>query len=36
VTKVRFTHSNLWNEEAVRDHEDGWGKVFDNLERELA
>ena len=35
VTKVRFTHSNLWNEEAVRDHEDGWGKVFDNLEREL-
>lgn len=36
VTNVRFTHSNLWNEEAVRDHEDGWGKVFDNLERELA
>ena len=35
VTNVRFTHSNLWNEEAVRDHEDGWGKVFDNLEREL-
>ena len=34
-TNVRFTHSNLWNEEAVRDHEDGWGKVFDNLEREL-
>jgi uncharacterized protein YndB with AHSA1/START domain len=36
VTKVQFTHSNLWNEEAVRDHEDGWGKVFDNLERDLA
>jgi len=36
MTKVLFTHSNLWNEEAVRDHEDGWGKVFDNLERTLA
>ena len=35
VTTLRFTHSNLWNKEAVRDHEDGWGKVFDNLERAL-
>lgn len=36
ATKVRFTHENLWNEETVRDHEDGWNKLFDNLERELA
>ena len=35
-TTVEFTHSHLWDEEAVRDHEDGWGKVFDNLERTLA
>jgi uncharacterized protein YndB with AHSA1/START domain len=35
-TTVRFTHSNLWSEESVREHEDGWGKVFDNLERVLA
>ncbi len=34
-TVVRFTHSNLWDEEAVRSHEDGWGKAFDNLERVL-
>jgi len=36
VTLVRFTHSDLWNEQAVRDHEDGWGTCFDNLERVLA
>jgi uncharacterized protein YndB with AHSA1/START domain len=35
VTTVRFTHSNLWDEEAVRSHEEGWGKAFDNLERTL-
>jgi uncharacterized protein YndB with AHSA1/START domain len=35
ATAVRFTHSHLWDEEAVRSHEDGWGKVFDNLERVL-
>ena len=35
-TTVLFTHSNLWNEEVVRDHEDGWNKCFDNLERALA
>jgi activator of Hsp90 ATPase-like protein len=33
ATVVRFTHSGLWDEEAVRSHEDGWGKCFDNLER---
>ena len=35
ATRVRFTHSGLWNEEAVRSHEDGWGKAFDDLERAL-
>jgi uncharacterized protein YndB with AHSA1/START domain len=35
VTTVRFTHSGLWNEEAVRSHEDGWGGAFANLERAL-
>ena len=36
VTTVRFSHSGLWDEEALRSHEDGWGKCFDNLERALA
>ena len=35
TTTVRFTHSGLWDEEAVRSHEGGWGRVFDNLGREL-
>jgi uncharacterized protein YndB with AHSA1/START domain len=35
TTTVRFVHSGLWDEEAVRGHEDGWGKVFAKLEREL-
>lgn len=35
VTMVRFAHSSLWDEEAVRSHEYGWGKVFDNLQRTL-
>jgi uncharacterized protein YndB with AHSA1/START domain len=35
ITTVRFTHSGLWDEEAVRSHEDGWGKVFDNLKHTL-
>jgi uncharacterized protein YndB with AHSA1/START domain len=35
TTTVRFTHSGLWDEEAVRSHEGGWGRVLDNLEREL-
>ena len=33
VTTVRFTHRNLWNEEAVRSHEEGWSAAFDNLAR---
>jgi uncharacterized protein YndB with AHSA1/START domain len=36
VTTVRFTHSGLWSEEAVRDHTGGWHRCFDNLERTLA
>jgi uncharacterized protein YndB with AHSA1/START domain len=36
VTTVRFTHRDLWDEEAVRSHEDGWGRLFDNLARTLA
>jgi uncharacterized protein YndB with AHSA1/START domain len=35
ATLVRFTHSDLWDEEAVRSHEDGWTQAFDNLERVL-
>ena len=35
ATIVRFAHSGLRDEEEVRSHEDGWGKVFDNLERTL-
>ena len=35
ITTVRFTHRDLWDEEAVRSHEGGWGKAFDNLERTL-
>jgi uncharacterized protein YndB with AHSA1/START domain len=35
ITTVRFTHSGLWDEEAVRSHEDGWRKLFDSLERAL-
>jgi uncharacterized protein YndB with AHSA1/START domain len=34
-TKVRFTHSNLRDEERARDHEEGWTTCFDNLERAL-
>jgi uncharacterized protein YndB with AHSA1/START domain len=35
VTTVRFTHSGLWDEEAVRSHERGWSTCFDNLQRTL-
>jgi uncharacterized protein YndB with AHSA1/START domain len=33
VTTVRFTHRGLWDEEAVRSHEDGWSRMLDKLER---
>ena len=35
ITTVRLTNSDLWSEEAVRSHEEGWGGAFDNLERML-
>jgi uncharacterized protein YndB with AHSA1/START domain len=35
VTTVRFTHRDLWSEEAVASHEEGWGVAFDNLARVL-
>ena len=35
VTTVRFTHSGLLNEEAIRSHDYGWNRAFDNLERTL-
>jgi uncharacterized protein YndB with AHSA1/START domain len=35
-TLVRFSHSGLWDEEAVRGHESGWSRCFDNLERALS
>jgi uncharacterized protein YndB with AHSA1/START domain len=35
VTTVSFTHSGLWDEEAVRSHAVGWGRLFDTLEGEL-
>jgi uncharacterized protein YndB with AHSA1/START domain len=34
-TTVRFTHSNLEDQEAVRSREGGWTTCFDNLERIL-
>jgi uncharacterized protein YndB with AHSA1/START domain len=35
ITTVSFTHSGLWDEEAVRSHEEGWGRMLDNLKRIL-
>ncbi|HEV2844139.1 MAG TPA: SRPBCC domain-containing protein [Thermoanaerobaculia bacterium] len=32
ATHVRFTHSDLQDEESVRSHEGGWSNAFDNLE----
>jgi glutathione S-transferase len=34
-THVTFSHQNLWNEEAVRNHREGWTAALDNLERVL-
>jgi uncharacterized protein YndB with AHSA1/START domain len=31
ATRVRFTHSGLWDEASVRSHEGGWGRILDNL-----
>ncbi len=35
ITTVSFSHSGLWDEEAVRSHTGGWTRCFDNLERAL-
>jgi uncharacterized protein YndB with AHSA1/START domain len=35
VTTVRFQHSDLWDEEAVRSHRYGWENAFENLSRAL-
>jgi uncharacterized protein YndB with AHSA1/START domain len=35
VTTVSFTHSGLWDEEAVRNHRRGWSNVLDSLKRSL-
>jgi uncharacterized protein YndB with AHSA1/START domain len=35
ATTVRFTHSGLWDEEAVRAHEGGWTRAFESLARAL-
>lgn len=35
ITTVRFTHTGLLNEEAMRSHQYGWSRAFDNLERTL-
>ena len=35
ATTVHFTHSGLWDEEAVRSHESGWTKILANLARTL-
>ena len=36
ATTVSFTHSGLWDEAAVRDHEGGWSRILDSLGRTLA
>lgn len=35
-TEVRFTHSGLLDEEAVRSHEEGWNNCLDSLGLVLA
>jgi uncharacterized protein YndB with AHSA1/START domain len=35
-TTVRFRHSGLWSEDAVRDHEGGWTRCFEHLAEALA
>jgi uncharacterized protein YndB with AHSA1/START domain len=36
VTTVRFTHSGLLSEAAIRSHERGWSHCFEHLELALA
>lgn len=35
ATTVRFVHSGLWDEQAVRSHERGWSNVLESLGRTL-
>jgi len=35
ATTVSFTHSGLWDEQAVRDHENGWSKILARLDLTL-
>ena len=35
ATTVRFTQRDLWDEEALRSHEEGWTKILANLEHML-
>jgi uncharacterized protein YndB with AHSA1/START domain len=35
VTRVRLTQSGLWDEEAVRSHEEGWSTLFDHMHATL-
>jgi uncharacterized protein YndB with AHSA1/START domain len=35
ITTVRFTHSGLWDEDAVRSHEHGWSGILESLKRAL-
>jgi uncharacterized protein YndB with AHSA1/START domain len=34
-TTMTFIHRDLWDEGAAADHEDGWTRAFDNLQREV-
>jgi uncharacterized protein YndB with AHSA1/START domain len=36
ATTVRFRHSGLWSEAAVREHESGWSRCFEHLAEALA
>lgn len=36
ATTVLLTHRDLVDEESLRDHEDGWTKCLENLERAIA
>ena len=35
ATTVSFTHSGLWDEQAVREHENGWSKILARLDLTL-
>jgi hypothetical protein len=35
ITALRIERTFGWDEEAVRSHEDGWSRGFENLKRTL-